>query len=162
MQIGDCGLRSERRTWVLPQSQSPVGLAYYVTLHGMIWVGMGEMSMQDSALNRLGSFSAVMGRALQEPPDVAPQMRPINYWENVRLTADSNVTGSRISTACQSKGVKYFVPARMMNNLIPGRKQLSRICKIEGLLVLRVEYKSAIIDDSGASYATLTAIQPPD
>ena len=40
--------------------------------HGMIWVGLGEMPMQESGLNRLGSFSGVMGQAQQEHPDVAP------------------------------------------------------------------------------------------
>ena len=61
-------------------SSSPSGdklhtLDYFFRLamqHGMIWVGLGEMPMQDSGLNRLGSFSGVMGQARQEHPDVAP------------------------------------------------------------------------------------------
>ncbi len=61
-------------------SQSPSGdkfstLQYLFTLamqHGMIWVGLGEMPMQPSGVNRLGAFSGVMGQAGQEPTDVAP------------------------------------------------------------------------------------------
>jgi len=61
-------------------SGSPSGdklhtLDYFFRLamqHGMIWVGLGEMPMQESGLNRLGSFSGVMGQARQEHPDVAP------------------------------------------------------------------------------------------
>ena len=40
--------------------------------HGMIWVGLGEMSAQPSGVNRLGAFSGVMAQAAQEPTDVAP------------------------------------------------------------------------------------------
>lgn len=61
-------------------SSSPSGdklhtLDYFFRLamqHGMIWVGLGEMPMQESGLNRLGSFSGAMGQARQEHPDVAP------------------------------------------------------------------------------------------
>jgi NAD(P)H dehydrogenase (quinone) len=41
--------------------------------HGMIWVGLGEMPMQPSRLNRLGSFSGAMSQAdAQESPDAEP------------------------------------------------------------------------------------------
>ncbi|HEV2455406.1 MAG TPA: flavodoxin family protein [Verrucomicrobiae bacterium] len=61
-------------------SSSPSGdklhtLDYFFRLamqHGMIWVGLGEMPMQENGINRLGSFSGAMGQARQEPPDVAP------------------------------------------------------------------------------------------
>ena len=56
-------------------SGSPSGdkfstLQYFFTLamqHGMIWVGLGEMSAQPSGVNRLGAFSGVMAQAAQEP-----------------------------------------------------------------------------------------------
>jgi len=62
-------------------SGSPSGdkfssLQYFFTLamqHGMIWVGLGEMPMQPSGLNRLGSFGGVMSQARHdETPDAAP------------------------------------------------------------------------------------------
>jgi len=61
-------------------SGSPSGdkfntLEYFHTLamqHGMIWISLGEMPLQPNGVNRLGSFSGVMGQALQEPTDVAP------------------------------------------------------------------------------------------
>lgn len=61
-------------------SNSPSGdkfstLQYLHTLamqQGMVWIGLGEMPMQPSGINRLGSFGGVMGQAGQEAPDVAP------------------------------------------------------------------------------------------
>ena len=61
-------------------SSSPSGdkfstLQYFFTLamqHGMVWVGLGEMPMQDNGTNRLGGFSGVMAQAGQEAPEVAP------------------------------------------------------------------------------------------
>lgn len=61
-------------------SSSPSGdkfntLVYLHTLamqHGMVWAGLGELPMQASGVNRLGSFGGVMGQAGQEPPEVAP------------------------------------------------------------------------------------------
>src|SRR5580658_591589 len=61
-------------------SGSPSGdkfntLQYFFTLamqHGMIWVGLGEMPMQANGINRLGSFSGVMGQTGMEAPEVAP------------------------------------------------------------------------------------------
>lgn len=61
-------------------SNSPSGdkfstLQYFHTLamqHGMIWIGLGEMPMQASGINRLGSFGGVMAQAGQEPTDFAP------------------------------------------------------------------------------------------
>jgi NAD(P)H dehydrogenase (quinone) len=50
-------------------------LHYFFTLamqHGMIWVGLAESPMNDKGINRLSSYSGVMGQAGQEPTDVAP------------------------------------------------------------------------------------------
>jgi NAD(P)H dehydrogenase (quinone) len=77
-------------------SNSPSGdkfstLQYFFTLamqHGMIWVGLGEMPMQPSGINRLGSFSGVMGQAGQEDPEVAPN-------EADKLTGE--VLGKRVA-----------------------------------------------------------------
>jgi NAD(P)H dehydrogenase (quinone) len=40
--------------------------------HGMVWVGMPELPMNDKGINRLSSYSGVMAQAGQEPTDVAP------------------------------------------------------------------------------------------
>ena len=62
-------------------SGSPSGdklntLEYFFILamqHGMIWVGLGEMPMQPSGMNRLGSFGGAMAQApAQESPDAVP------------------------------------------------------------------------------------------
>jgi NAD(P)H dehydrogenase (quinone) len=61
-------------------SSSPSGdkyntLQYFFTLamqHGMIWIGLGEMSLQANGVNALGSYSGAMGQAGQEPTDVKP------------------------------------------------------------------------------------------
>jgi NAD(P)H dehydrogenase (quinone) len=50
-------------------------LHYFFTLamqHGMVWVGQAETPMNDKGINRLSSYSGVMGQAMQEPPEVAP------------------------------------------------------------------------------------------
>ncbi len=50
-------------------------LHYFFTLamqHGMVWVGMPINPMNDQGINRLSSYSGVMGQAGQEPPEVAP------------------------------------------------------------------------------------------
>ena len=50
-------------------------LHYFFTLamqHGMLWVGQAETPMNDKGINRLSSYSGVMGQAMQEPPEVAP------------------------------------------------------------------------------------------
>jgi NAD(P)H dehydrogenase (quinone) len=50
-------------------------LHYFFTLamqHGMVWVGQAETPMNDQGINRLSSYSGVMGQAMQEPPEVAP------------------------------------------------------------------------------------------
>jgi NAD(P)H dehydrogenase (quinone) len=38
----------------------------------MVWVGQAETPMNDQGINRLSSYSGVMGQAMQEPPEVAP------------------------------------------------------------------------------------------
>lgn len=50
-------------------------LHYFFTLamqQGMIWIGQSETPMNDKGINRLSSYSGVMGQAGQESPDVAP------------------------------------------------------------------------------------------
>ena len=50
-------------------------LQYFITIamqHGMIWVGFPENPYNDKGINRLSSYSGVMGQAGQEPTDVAP------------------------------------------------------------------------------------------
>jgi NAD(P)H dehydrogenase (quinone) len=68
-------------------------LHYFFTLamqHGMLWVGLTESPMNDKGLNRLASFSGVMGQALQEPVDVAPNAAD-------KLTGES--LGRRVAVA---------------------------------------------------------------
>ena len=63
-------------------SQGPSGdklstLHYFFTLamqHGMIWIGMPELPMNDKGINRLSSYSGVMAQAGQEPTDIAPNV----------------------------------------------------------------------------------------
>ncbi len=38
----------------------------------MIWVGQAETPLNDRGINRLSSYSGVMGQAMMEPPDEAP------------------------------------------------------------------------------------------
>lgn len=79
-------------------SNSPSGdkfstLQYFFTLamqHSMVWVGLGEMPMQPNGINRLGSFSGVMGQAGQESPEVAPN-------ESDKLTGE--LLGRRVAQA---------------------------------------------------------------
>jgi NAD(P)H dehydrogenase (quinone) len=79
-------------------SSSPSGdkfntLQYFFTLamqHGMVWIGLGEMTMQPNGVNRLGSFSGATGQAGQEAPDVAPN-------EADKLTGES--LGRRVAQA---------------------------------------------------------------
>ena len=50
-------------------------LHYFFTLamqHGMVWIGFPETPMNDRGINRLSSYSGVMGQAGQESPEVAP------------------------------------------------------------------------------------------
>lgn len=50
-------------------------LHYFFTLamqHAMVWVGQAETPMNDKGINRLSSYSGVMGQAMMEPPEVAP------------------------------------------------------------------------------------------
>ena len=62
--------------------------------HSMIWVGTGEMAMQENGVNRLGSFLGPMGNT---PPDFsggAPQLEPGDL-----LTAE--LYGTRIAEAAK-------------------------------------------------------------
>jgi NAD(P)H dehydrogenase (quinone) len=50
-------------------------LHYFFTLamqHGMIWVGQAETPLNDKGINRLSSYSGVMGQAMMESPEEAP------------------------------------------------------------------------------------------
>jgi NAD(P)H dehydrogenase (quinone) len=50
-------------------------LHYFFTLamqHGMVWVGQAETPLNDKGINRLSSYSGVMGQAMMEPPEDAP------------------------------------------------------------------------------------------
>ena len=50
-------------------------LHYFFTLamqHGMVWVGLDQNPYNDQGINRLSSYSGVMGQAMQEPPEEAP------------------------------------------------------------------------------------------
>jgi NAD(P)H dehydrogenase (quinone) len=50
-------------------------LHYFFTLAmqlGMVWVGLPELPNPATGINRLSSYSGVMGQAGQEPVDVAP------------------------------------------------------------------------------------------
>jgi NAD(P)H dehydrogenase (quinone) len=38
----------------------------------MLWVGQAETAFNDKGINRLSSFTGVMGQAWNEAPDVAP------------------------------------------------------------------------------------------
>jgi len=50
-------------------------LYYFFTFamqHGMIWIGLPDLPMNDKGINRLSSYSGVMAQAGQESPEVAP------------------------------------------------------------------------------------------
>ncbi|WP_306591977.1 flavodoxin family protein [Geothrix sp. 21YS21S-4] len=47
-------------------------LMIFAMQHGMLWIGNAELPYNEEGLNRLGSFSGVMGQAGQVPPDVEP------------------------------------------------------------------------------------------
>jgi len=50
-------------------------LQYLQTLamqHGMIWISLGEKSMQENGVNRLGSYSGAMAHADNDSPEVTP------------------------------------------------------------------------------------------
>ena len=68
-------------------------LHYFFTLamqHGMVWTGLTESPFNDKGINRLSSYSGVMGQAFTEPPDVAPN-------EADKLTGES--LGRRVAEA---------------------------------------------------------------
>jgi NAD(P)H dehydrogenase (quinone) len=67
-------------------------LHYFFTLamqHGMIWIGLPDLPLNDKGINRLSSYSGVMGQAGQESPDVAPN-------DADKLTGE--VLGRRVAT----------------------------------------------------------------
>lgn len=72
-------------------SSSPSGdksgtLQYFSTLamqHGMVWIGLDELPMQPTGVNRLGSFMGVMAQAGFDSPEVAPN-------------AEDKLTGERL------------------------------------------------------------------
>lgn len=61
-------------------SSSPSGdklstLQYFFTLamqHGMVWVGLGELPLQASGVNAVGSYSGAMALAGQESTEIKP------------------------------------------------------------------------------------------
>jgi NAD(P)H dehydrogenase (quinone) len=58
-----------------PSGDKLCTLHYFFTLamqHGMMWVGQSETPMNDKGINRLSSYSGVMGQAMMESPDDAP------------------------------------------------------------------------------------------
>jgi NAD(P)H dehydrogenase (quinone) len=67
-------------------------LHYFFTLamqHGMIWIGLPDLPLNDKGINRLSSYSGVMGQAMQESPEVAPN-------EADKLTGE--ILGRRVAT----------------------------------------------------------------
>jgi len=67
-------------------------LHYFFTLamqHGMIWIGLPDSPYNDKGINRLSSYSGVMGQAQQESPEVAPS-------EPDKLTGE--ILGRRVAT----------------------------------------------------------------
>ena len=70
-------------------------LHYMFTLamqQGMVWIGMPELPLNDKGINRLSSYSGVMGQAGQEPVDVAPN-------EADKLTGE--LLGKRVAEVAQ-------------------------------------------------------------
>jgi NAD(P)H dehydrogenase (quinone) len=67
-------------------------LHYFFTLamqHGMIWIGLPDLPINDKGINRLSSYSGVMAQAGQEAPEVAPS-------EPDKLTGE--ILGRRVAT----------------------------------------------------------------
>ena len=70
-------------------------LHYFFTLamqHGMVWVGQAETPLNDKGINRLSSYSGVMGQAMMEPPEEAPN-------DADKLTAE--IFGRRVAEAAK-------------------------------------------------------------
>jgi len=70
-------------------------LHYFFTLamqHGMVWIGMPELPMNDKGINRLSSYSGVMAQAGQESPEVAPN-------EADKLTGE--ILGRRVAASAK-------------------------------------------------------------
>ena len=73
-------------------------LHYFFTLamqHGMIWAGLPDNPMNDQGINRLSSYSGVMGQAGNESPDVAPNAAD-------KLTGE--ILGRRVAEAVKRWG----------------------------------------------------------
>ena len=73
-------------------------LHYFFTLamqHGMIWIGLPDSPMNDKGINRLSSYSGVMGQAGNESPDVAPNAAD-------KLTGE--ILGRRVAEAVKRWG----------------------------------------------------------
>ncbi len=74
-------------------------LHYFFTLamqQGMIWIGFPDNPMNDKGINRLSSYSGVMGQAGQEAPEIAPNAAD-------KLTGE--LLGKRVATiAAKLKG----------------------------------------------------------
>jgi NAD(P)H dehydrogenase (quinone) len=73
-------------------------LHYFFTLamqHGMIWIGLPDLPLNDKGINRLSSYSGVMGQASQESPEVAPN-------EADKLTGE--ILGRRVGTFAGKMG----------------------------------------------------------
>jgi NAD(P)H dehydrogenase (quinone) len=105
------GERWYRRAWVdklaagFTVSGGPSGdklatLQYFFTLamqHGMIWAGLTDTPMNDKGINRLSSYSGVMGQAAMEAPEVAPNAAD-------KLTGE--ILGRRVAEAAKRWQVK--------------------------------------------------------
>ena len=90
-------------------------LHYFFTLamqHGMIWVGLAESPFNDKGINRLSSYSGVMGQAMQEPPEVAPN-------EADKLTGESlRPARGRGGGALEARrGLNRYCRPRLENHL---------------------------------------------
>jgi NAD(P)H dehydrogenase (quinone) len=77
-----------------PSGDKLATLQYFFTFsmqHGMLWVGLNELPAEDG-INRLSSYSGVMGQARQEEPEIAPNGAD-------KLTGES--LGRRVAKAAQ-------------------------------------------------------------
>ena len=72
-------------------------LMIFAMQHGMIWIGNAEMPYNEQGINRLGSFSGVMGQAGQVAPEVEPN-------EADRLSAEALGHRTALATRRWVKG----------------------------------------------------------
>lgn len=73
---------------------TPLYLVTNAMQHGMIWVGTGEMGMQENGVNRLGSYLELMGST---PPDFSGAPPQVDLGD--LLTAERY--GTRIAEAAK-------------------------------------------------------------